>query len=274
MLERGRQFLQRRGVEEWRLDAELLVAEALGLDRLHLFLELDRPVSTEEVGRARELLVRRGNGEPTAYLIEKREFYGRDFRVGPGVLVPRPETELLVDVTREALADVATPRIAELGTGSGCVAVTLALELDGASVCAVELSEPALRFARANAEALGAEVDFVQGDGLAPLAERAPFDWLVSNPPYVDPAVRDGLDREVVEHEPLEALFAPAGDPDHWVRRLLQEGEELLAPTGGWAIELGHDQGERALALAAAAGHRAELRHDLAGVPRVLLVRR
>src|SRR5262245_2610659 len=122
MLGLAREFLVRKGASEARLSAELLVAHALGLDRLHLFLQLDRPVSEGEVARARDLLVRRGRGEPVAYITGRREFYGRAFEVDPNVLIPRPETELIVDLVRARAKPGA--RIADIGTGSGCLAVT------------------------------------------------------------------------------------------------------------------------------------------------------
>ncbi|MFT5288947.1 MAG: release factor glutamine methyltransferase [Planctomycetota bacterium] len=271
MLARGFAFLQQKCDPEARLHAELLVAFALGLDRLHLFLELDRPVSPEEITRARDLLVRRGKGEPTAYLTGQREFYGRSFRVGSGVLVPRPETELLVDLARTALKECEAPRIAELGTGSGCIAVTLALELKDARICASDISPEALTFARSNAEDLEAAVTFLGGDGPEVFAYLAPFDLFVSNPPYVDPQDPD-LEQHVREHEPDLALFSPAGDPDHWVRRLLEDGLGLLAPGGQLMIELGHDQGPRVAQLCQERGLGFRLECDLAGIERVLVV--
>jgi len=270
MLARGRAFLEQKGDPEARLQAELLVAHALGLDRLHLFLELERPVQPEEIERARELLVRRGKGEPTAYLTGTREFYGRPFRVGPGVLVPRPETELVVDVARELADGRAGLSVAELGVGSGCIALTLALELEDSRVVASDVSAEALAYARANAEALDAPAELLEGDGLAPLTRRAPFDLLVCNPPYV--AEGDAsLSRAVRVHEPGVALFAPDGDPDHWLRRLLVEGRPLLAPGGHVVVELGYDQGPRTAALCAEHGFRGALHADLAGVERVLV---
>jgi release factor glutamine methyltransferase len=243
MLARARAFLARKGVEAPEREAEHLVAHALGLDRMRLFLSLDRPLERDEVARGRALVARRGKREPTAYLLGKREFYGREFEVGPGVLVPRPETELLVDRARALLAARAAPRIADVGTGSGCLAVTLALELPGSRVSAVELAPRALEYARRNAARHGAAIEFHLGDGLAPLAGR--FDLVVSNPPYVDPSARADLAPEVREHEPPEALFAPPGDPDHWVRRLVGEGGERLG-AGGWLlIELGQGQAKR-----------------------------
>jgi release factor glutamine methyltransferase len=277
MLRMAREFLARKELDEARLEAELLVAHALGLDRLGLFLQLDRPVTPEEVDAARDLLVRRGRREPVAYIVGRREFYGRDFEVGPGVLVPRPETELLVDLAREeAAARPAGAPLAvfDLGTGSGCIAITLALELEGAEVTAVDLSEEAVRRARANAERLGARIEVVAGDGLEVLGLRGPVDLVVSNPPYVTREERDSLAPEVRDHEPELALFAPAGDPDHWVRRLVQSAPEALRPGGVLLVELGAEQGERALALAREAGLEADLVADLARIPRVLRARR
>ena len=271
MLDRGRAFLERKGREEARLEAELLVARALDLDRLRLFLELDRPLTPAEVARGRELLARRGRGEPVAYITGLREFYGRDFAVGTGVLIPRPETEHLVDRAREiARASGKAPRVAEIGAGSGCIAVTLALEIEGAEVVAVERSPAALERARENAERLSAAVELLEGDGPEALAGREPFDLLVSNPPYVDPAGRDALPADVRDHEPAEALFAPPGDPDHWVRRLLAAAGDLLGADGALLVELGEGQGPRALALASAAGFQGRLHADLAGIERVL----
>ncbi len=270
MLARGREFLERKGVESARLEAELLCAHALELDRLKLFLDLDRPVSGDEVARARELLVRRAAGEPSAYLTGAREFYGRPFRVEPGVLIPRPETELLVDLVRERADGRPGLCVLDVGTGSGCIAVTLALELPDARVAACDVSARALAVARANAEALGACVEFVEADGPAPPAGFGPLDVLVSNPPYVDPADAGELAAVVREHEPPEALFAPAGDPDHWARRLLDEGPAFLAAGGRILIELGLGQGPRALALARERGLEARLHADLLGVERVL----
>ena len=268
---RGRDFLSRKGVESARLEAELLVAHALATDRLHLFLELDRPVAPGEIDRARDLLVRRGRGEPCAYLTGRREFYGRDFEVGPGVLIPRPETEGLVDRARECLAGCDAPRVLDVGTGSGCLAITLALELPGARVIATDASERALEYARRNAERLDAQVDLLRGDFLAPLPDLERFDLIVCNPPYVDASDAAGLAPEVRAHEPPEALFAPAGDPDHWVRRLV-EAREVLTPRGVLLVELGHDQAVRLRPWLVEEGLAFRIHPDLAGIERVLEV--
>ena len=275
MLDRGRAFLRDKGLEEWRLEAELLVAHALGLPRLGLFLELERPLSPKEIQGGRELLVRRAKGEPVAYLIGNREFYTRDFEVGPGVLIPRPETEGLIDLAKERLADrvfpAGGPSVLDLGTGSGVLGVTLALELSGASVTATDCSAQALEFALRNAARHGADVEFFEGDGFAPLIERERrFDLIVSNPPYVRPEERDSLAREVRDFEPEGALFAPPGDPDHWVGRFVREGLALLKDGGLALVELGYDQSERLAEKLESRGLWFEFHKDLAGIPRVL----
>jgi release factor glutamine methyltransferase len=284
MVRMARAFLERKGVEEARLEAELLVAHALRLTRLQLFMQLDRPISAAEIDGARDLLVRRGKREPVAYITGEREFYGRAFRVGRGALVPRPETELLVDrareIARERTARGDPPRFAaDLGTGTGCIAATLALEIEGLDVLAVDSSAAALAWARENVAHLGARVELVEGEGFATLARIARergrgFDLLLSNPPYVTESERASLAPEVRDHEPHEALFAPASDPDHFARRFLDEGRELLAEGGTILVELGHQQAPRVRALAEARGVALRLHKDFAGIERVVEIAR
>ena len=277
MLELARGFLERKGLGEARLEAELLVAHALGVDRLGLFMRLDAPIQGGEVDLARDCLVRRGRREPTAYIVGRREFYGRDFQVGPGALVPRPETELIVDLARERIAEDRRQglRVADVGTGSGCLAVTLALELEGATVDAIDLSPEALAWAERNRDGHAAAVALHEGEGLEALArlaaEHGPFDLIVSNPPYVEPSERELLEPEVREHEPALALYAPPGDPDHWVRGLQRQAAAALRPGGMLLVELGHLQAPRLADLEVGDGWSpVEVVEDLAGVPRVL----
>ncbi|MEM9798997.1 MAG: peptide chain release factor N(5)-glutamine methyltransferase [Planctomycetota bacterium] len=279
MLGLARAFLDRKGLGEARLESELLVAHALGLDRLGLFMRLDQPIHAKEVDRARDLLVRRGRREPTAYIVGEREFYGRSFAVGPGVLVPRPETELVVDLAREwARGRASSPRVLDIGTGSGCLAITLALELEGARVEAVDLSEDALEWARRNASTLEADVRWHVGDGLevaqALAGTDGPFDLVVSNPPYVEPSEAESLEPEVREHEPALALYAPPADADFWVRSLVECLPALVGAGGLLLVELGHRQGRRVLegAKGAEGVRTAQLHDDLDGTPRVLSV--
>jgi release factor glutamine methyltransferase len=272
MLARAREFLDKKQLPQARLEAELLVAHALGLDRLQLFLALDRPLVPAEIERARELLQRRARREPTAYLTGRREFYGREFAVDRRVLIPRPETELLIDLAREwharREADSEPVRVLDCGTGSGCLAITAALELEASRVVAVDVSREALEVARVNAERLGAAVELVAADGPEELAGA--FDLILANPPYVTVEETAALDPEVREHEPAVALFAPPGDPDHWLQRLVRFAAERLAPGGLALVEIGASQAPRAPALAAEAGLDARLSPDLAGIPRVL----
>jgi release factor glutamine methyltransferase len=279
MLARGREFLARKGREEARLEAELLVAEALGMNRLELFLALERPVQEVEILAARELLVRRGRGEPCAYITGKREFYGRDFHVAPGVLIPRSETELLVDVARDGRRSSASEsrakaptRIAEFGTGSGCIAITLALECRDAVVWASEISPAALEIARGNARRLGATLELIEGDGLDVLKRDERADVFCANPPYIDPSAARGLDPLVRSFEPEEALFAPAGDPEYWVRRILDERAELVRPGGSLLVELGFDQAPRVRRLLLERDLEGSIHADLQGVERILEV--
>jgi release factor glutamine methyltransferase len=275
MLARGRRFLERHGLPEWRLEAELLVAHAVGLRRLDLFQQLDRPVDPGEIQRARELLVRRAKREPTAYLTGVREFYGLEFEVGPAVLIPRPESEQLVDLARQRLRERLIPgrpqRVFELGTGSGNLAVALAKHAPGVEVLACDRSEAALELARRNAQRHGASVQFLAGDGFAALpAAEGPFDLLLSNPPYIDPGDRAGLAPEVREHEPALALFAPPGQPDFWVLEFVRAGLMRLVPGGCALIELGYDQAQRLGPLLSARGIEARFHRDLEGHARVL----
>ena len=226
------------------------------------------------------MVQRRLHGEPVAYITGAKEFYGRRFAVGPGCLVPRPETELLVDRARELArgCDGAALRVLDIGTGSGCIAVTLALELPGAAVTAVDVAEDALAWARRNAEALGAPVTFVHGDGVALLDDDAwlsaagPFDLVVSNPPYIvagDPH----LDVGDLRFEPACAL-SPGGDGLDALRAIVAGAPARLA-AGGWLmVEHGYDQADAVRALFAEAGFEAiESRRDLAGIPRIALGR-
>jgi release factor glutamine methyltransferase len=278
MLQRSREFLARKGVEEARLEAELLVAHALGLDRLRLYMQLDRPLSPAEIDHARDLLVLRGKRVPLAYIRGTREFYGRSFKVGPGALIPRPETELIVDLARALSAR----RVADLGTGSGCLAVTLALELPQAEVFALENASAAALCAGANIARLAPRVELIEGDGFESLErlarEGGPLDLIVSNPPYVERSEADSLAPEVREHEPHAALFAPDGDPDHFARRLLEccarSASPVLAPGGSLLVELGHRQAPRMRALAQRMQLELKIVRDGAGIERVLSYRR
>lgn len=254
----------RRGIPSPRLEAEVLLAHALGIERIGLYLDGERPLVEAELEAYRRLLRRRAAGEPSAYLTGRREFYGLAMRVTPAVLVPRPETELLVDRARELAPD----SLLDLCTGSGCIAVACAKRLPACRITATDLCADALAIARENAERHGVadRIAFHEGDLFSALPAPHPYDLIVSNPPYV----ADGTRPEIVAHEPSRALYAGPDGTD-LLRRILAEAPRWLAPGGTLLCEIGEDQE----GLAGAAAHFREVivRRDLAGLPRVLEAR-
>ncbi len=274
LLELGQARLQRPGIESPRREAALLLSQSLGMGEAALLAHGDLLVSPERGAHFEDLVARRAAGEPAAYLLGRREFWGRDFEVDDRVLIPRPETEHLVEIALE-LELPAGARILDLGTGSGCIAVTLAAERPGWRVTASDRSLSALAVAASNARRHGVadRVELVAADLVRGL-DLAKFSLLVTNPPYVDPATRSDLAPEVARYEPASALFPPHGALDV-VERIL--GEATPLPAGAWlACELGAGQVERALDLARAAGawQLVEVRRDLAGIDRDALWRR
>jgi release factor glutamine methyltransferase len=245
-------------------EARLLLGHLL--ERNAAWLEAHRD---DEVAIDREYLAlvgRRIAGEPIAYLTGVREFYGRDFAVTADVLIPRPETELLVDIAKEKLGAGGTARILDLGTGSGCLAATLALELPQARVTAVDVSPAALEVARGNAQRLGARVEFTESDWFAALPPQL-FDMIVANPPYVaagDPHLDDGD----LRFEPVDALTDHA-DGLAAIRRIVTAAPQWLAARGWLFFEHGYDQAAAARQLLDAAGFsEIEQSCDLAGIVR------
>lgn len=252
-------------------EALLLLARVLGWSEAQVIARGDREVPAEAEERFRSFLERRLTGEPVAYLLGEREFYGRRFRVDPRVLVPRPETEHLVEAALE-LELPERPRILDVGTGSGCLAVTLALELPGARVVATDLSPGALAVAAGNARRLGARVGFLATD-LAAGLDLSRLDLVVSNPPYVSRADAWTLSPEVRDFEPELALFA-GGDGEAVVARLLELGRNLH-PRASMVIEIGAGQLDAVLRRAATSPMSVrEVRNDYAGIPRVVMLTR
>ena len=253
---RTTRWFRDRGIETARLDAELLAAFACGIRRLDLYLSPERPLTPDERDRLRELVRRRGQGEPVAYLRGHREFHGLDLRVTPAVLIPRPETETLVDAALEWLAAFGgpSPRVADVGTGSGAIAAALAAACPSAHVVAVDVSDDALAVAADNVAALGlaGRVTLVKSDLLASVPADPPLDAVVSNPPYVAESERDLLDRSVREYEPPLALFSGPEGTDH-TARLAAQAFDRLRPGGALFVEIGTPpQRDRVAALLAA----------------------
>jgi release factor glutamine methyltransferase len=283
--------------DEARVEARMLVQYAFGLTREQLILRSDSPV-TEDRGQTQALetlIARRASREPLAYIVGERAFYGLSFRVTPAVLIPRPETEHLVEVALNPLREAAPrgypgrrlsggerqksggERLLDIGTGSGCIAVTLAKCLPDAKVWATEISEAALEVARENAARHGALVEFRLGDLLAPLPTELRFEVIVSNPPYIASTEASTLEPEVRDFEPHTALFdtAKSGDGLSFYRRLGQEAPARLVAGGLLAVEVGQGQDLAVAQLWQGAGlEDVTVTPDLAGIGRVVSGRR
>jgi release factor glutamine methyltransferase len=256
-----------------RVDAHAIVAHLLGVNRAYLAANPMRVLTESEDARVDLAVAQRAMGHPVAYLLGSREFYSRDFSVGPEVLIPRPETETLVEAALDFCrqrAGAGPLSILDLGTGSGAIAVTLACERPDLRVVATDASAAALAVARANAHALGCEarIEFVQGEWYAPVAGRR-FDLVVSNPPYI--AARDPhLGQGDLRFEPAVALTDGSGDGLDSIRAIVSGASGHLNPGGALRLEHGYDQGEAVARLLREAGLGSLVAlADLAGIPRV-----
>lgn len=240
-------FDEQEVTETPRLDADLLLGHVLDMDRVELYARTDQVVEEQHRAAFRQLVKRRAAGEPVAYLVGHREFWQMDLAVDDRTIIPRPETEVAVEVALEVLGDRDQAyRLADIGTGTGAIALALASELPSARIAATDNAAETLQLARKNVEdqGMGERVELFEGDLMEALPEEwAPLDLIVSNPPYVPESDRDEVTIEVRDHEPDEALFA---GPDGLavIERLVPEASEWLAEDGWLVVEIGHDQGE------------------------------
>ena len=267
-LVQGTKLLEEGGIAAPRLTAEVLLCHAVHSDRPFLYAHSERELREVEWIHYGRYLHERLNGKPTQYITKRQEFYGREFRVTPDVLIPRPETELVV----EAVLDVARDarRIVDVGCGSGAIAVTLGLETQ-AHVCGTDISAAALTVAADNAGGLGARVEFLRCDLLTAIAD-ASVDVVVSNPPYVPLGDREGLQREVRDYEPEAALFAgPTGFEIY--ERLVNDAPRVLRRGGWMVVELGYNGRDRVMSMLEPGWQDVRDVSDLAGIPRVLVAR-
>ncbi|WP_250847114.1 peptide chain release factor N(5)-glutamine methyltransferase [Aquisphaera insulae] len=266
-------FLTRRGAESPRLDAEVMLAQVLGWERVQLYTHWEDIIGERARGEFRDLVRRRAEGAPVAHLVGRKEFYSLALEVSPAVLIPRPETEFVVVEFLDAVKVIDAPRAVDLGTGSGCVAIACAHQKKTARIEAIDLSPDALAVARRNAEKHGVadRIRFHQGDLLAPVADEPPFDAILSNPPYIPTADIATLEPGVRDHEPRMALD---GGPDglRVVARLIRDAAPLLRPGGHLILEIGtaQEQPVRSLIEAAGAYRLLPTVHDLRNHPRVI----
>ena len=275
-LKESSRVLEADGVPESRREAGSLLSFVLGKDRTFLISHAEDLVDDDSLGQLRGFVERRAAGEPLQYITGVQDFYGREFHVTPDVLIPRPETEILVEAALEVSSSKAA-FICDVGTGSGCIAITLLCELPETRAVAVDKSAQALEIAKLNA-ARQFVIDrgaFVVSDCFNALdPHEYQFDLIVSNPPYVSAPALAGLQREVRDHEPLVAL-SPGPDGLSVIRRLLTEAPAFLKPNGHLLMEIGFDQGESVRGLIdEAVWSLLEIRPDLQSIPRIVVLQK
>ena len=275
VIKKTTEFLAGKGIESPRLNAELLVGHSLGLARMQLYLQFERPLTEAELEKIRPLVRRRGQHEPLQYVLGETEFFGLKLKVDRRSLIPRPETERLVEL---ALAARTSPpsTVLDLGTGTGAIALAIAKACAEAKVTAIDVSAEALALARENAMATGLaeRVDFLESDWFAALPAGATFELIVANPPYLSAEETAATAREVREFEPASALTAGENGLAA-LRRIFEQALSYLEPGGVLAVETGIHQHEQLRAIAEAAGYREfESRQDLTGRDRFVIARR
>ncbi|HSW50094.1 MAG TPA: peptide chain release factor N(5)-glutamine methyltransferase [Bryobacteraceae bacterium] len=267
-LQQGSRLLEDAGVAEPRLTAEVLLCHALGRERAYLYSHPEADLEDAARIHYGRSLRERLQGKPTQYITRRQEFYGREFTVSPDVLIPRPETEHVVEAALALRGSV--HRVVDVGCGSGAIAVTLRLEM-GCQVWGTDVSAAALKVAAANAARLNAPVRFVACDLASAFGART-MDLVVSNPPYVALTDGPGLQREVREWEPHVALFAGETGLEIYAR-VVAEAERVLRPGGALIVELGFKTHDRVRAMLGASWQDVRMAPDLAGIPRVLVAR-
>ena len=272
ILERSEQYFRKAGIDSPRLDAEVLLAFVLGFARIELYTGFDRPLTPGEIVGYRKLVRRRADRVPVAYIIGKKEFHSLDLAVDERVLIPRPETEHLVDAAVELAEGLKAPRLLDIGTGSGAIAVAFASVCPAACFTATDLSREALAVARANAATHGVAErgEFLEGDLYEPVADEDRFDLVVSNPPYVAPD--EEVDPECLK-EPRLALFTD-GDPVDIYRRLLTGAPKHLVPGGHVLLEIPENREQEIRAVAPPELEVTQVIRDFQGHPRVLVARK
>jgi release factor glutamine methyltransferase len=277
LLKEAERFLSEKQVPSPRLEVEILLAYTLSLDRVGLYTHHSRPVEKAVLDRFRSLVLRRIKGEPSAYLTGKKEFFSLPFHVSPAVLIPRPETEETVQVALDHLpGEGAGRRVAEGGTGSGCIIITLLKLKKKLQAIASDISMEALVVAKRNAALHGVQdrLRFFCGNLFSPLkgsCPGGPYHLILCNPPYVDPVGQIPYAPEVAEYEPGQAVFTPPGDPLFYYRQWFESVGPLLGDEGLLIMEIGAGQKDPVVSLAGRLGWSLkEIRKDVAGIDRVI----
>lgn len=275
LLSKSIQYLKKYNVENARLDAEYIFAHVLGVKRASLILNFNMEISEENKNLIRKYIVRRGKyREPLQYILKEWEFYGRTFKVAEGVLIPRPDTEILAEQCIILMKDFENPKILDIGTGSGAISVTLAKELPNSEVLGLDISDEALKIAVENRELNGASnLKFLKSDVFQHVKEKN-YDLIVSNPPYIPVEEYNELMPEVKQYEPRMAL-TDGGDGYYFYRKISEESMKYLKNGGYLAFEVGYNQGETVSQLMEKNGFRIEARiADYAGIERVIIGRK
>lgn len=267
VLRAGAARLADAGLLDPRLDAEVLLAHVLGLPRLQMLIDTTREVAHEQEQAFDALVTRRATGEPVAYITGSREFWSLEFQVTPATLIPRPDSETMIEAVLRAFPEARALRVLDLGTGSGCLLLSVLHEFPDSFGVGVDRSAEAALVAAGNAQrlGLGERSAFVVSDWATALS--GPFDCILSNPPYI--GEDEVLSPEVADFEPRSALFAGDAGLDDY-RRIIPELERLLAPGGKVFLEIGYTQAEAVGQIAAKAGFSSRIHHDLAGRPRCI----
>jgi len=237
------EHLQKKGVDEPRLSSELIITHVLNIKRLDIYLQFERVLTEEEISKIRTLLKRRSEHEPIQYILGETEFYGLKFSVDKSVLIPRSDTEILVQTAVEYIGDKPLS-VFEVGTGSGCIAVSLANKCKNVNITACDISEQALKLAASNAKLNGVadRIKFINLDILKKSPDSK-FDVIISNPPYISKTVIESLDKQVRYFEPLGAL-TDGGDGLTFYRRINEITPDVLNASGSVFLEIGYDQAE------------------------------
>jgi release factor glutamine methyltransferase len=276
LIKRSSEYLAKKGVDSPRLQVELLLAHVLKTPRLNLYLDFERQLSEQQLETLRNLVKRRGEREPLQYIVGSVSFCGLDLAVTPAVLIPRPETELLVEEAWKFLASGAHEevKVLDFATGSGCIAIAIATKFPAAEVHAIDVSGSALEIARANADRHNARIFFHKAASIAQVISPSKIDLIVSNPPYIATAQIATLEPEVRNHEPAAALDGGA-DGLEFYRMLAGQAAPRVAPRGKLMLELGYGHSEGVCAILAGEGWTIEtILPDYSSVPRILIAHR